>query len=235
MKVAIVVPVLDEAGAIGQCLAALQQWRAAGHLVIVADGGSADATIERALPFCDSAVRAPRGRARQMNAGAAAADAIPVATGPIDAYLFLHADTRLPDHAIEQLTHAIATGVRCWGRFDVRIAGHSRWLPLVAALMNIRSRLTGIATGDQAIFLSRDAFKAVGGFPDWPLMEDIGMSRALKRLTPPAALRARVITSGRRWDANGPLRTIVFMWWLRLRFALGAAPETLAARYSSVR
>ena len=232
MKVAIVVPVLDEAAAIVQCLTALQPLRVAGHAVIVADGGSSDATVEFARPLSDRVVRAPRGRARQMNAGA---DAAAMVTPAVDAYLFLHADTRLPDHAIERVRDALRAGTQRWGRFDVRIAGHSRWLPVVAALMNIRSRLTGIATGDQAIFVSRDAFEAVSGFPDWPLMEDVGISRALKRLTPPAALRARVTTSGRRWDANGPVRTILFMWWLRLRFALGAPPEALAARYSSVR
>ena len=102
-------------------------------------------------------------------------------------------------------------------------------------MMNLRSRATGIATGDQAMFVTRDAFAAVGGFPDWPLMEDIGLSRALKRLSPPAALRLRVTTAGRRWDAQGPVRTIVFMWWLRLRFFLGAKPERLAALYPTVR
>ena len=232
MRVAIVVPVLNEAAAIVQCLTALQSLRAAGHAVIVADGGSSDATVDLARTLSDRIVCAARGRARQMNAGADAAAAV---TPAVDAYLFLHADTRLPDDAIQRLTDGLRSGTRRWGRFDVRIAGQSRWLPVVAALMNIRSRLTGIATGDQAIFIARDAFDAVDGFPDWPLMEDIGISRALKRLTPPAALRARVTTSGRRWDANGPLRTIVFMWWLRLRFALGATPEALAVRYSTVR
>jgi hypothetical protein len=117
----------------------------------------------------------------------------------------------------------------------VAIDGRSRWLPLVAALMNARSRWSGIATGDQAIFVRADAFGTAGGFPDWPLMEDIGLSRSLKRISRPAALRARVVTAGRRWDANGALRTIALMWWLRLRFFLGAKPETLVASYASVR
>ncbi|MEP6702488.1 MAG: TIGR04283 family arsenosugar biosynthesis glycosyltransferase, partial [Betaproteobacteria bacterium] len=172
-------------------------------------------------------VAAPRGRARQMNAGAAIAVA--------DAYLFLHADTSLPPDAVDAISAALNSGRHVWGRFDIAIHGRSRWLPVVAALMNLRSRWTGIATGDQAIFVSAGAFSAVGGFPDWPLMEDIGISRALKRLTAPAALRLRVTTAGRRWDGHGALRTIGLMWWLRLRFFLGAKPEALSRSYNSVR
>jgi len=118
-----------------------------------------------------------------------------------------------------------------WGRFDVCIRGASRWLPMVAACMNLRSRPTGIATGDQAMFVTRAAFERVGGFPDIPLMEDIALSRALKRLGPPLCLREKVRTSGRRWDQNGAVRTIVLMWRLRLAFFLGAKPDDLARRY----
>ena len=157
------------------------------------------------------------------------------ATLAADTYLFLHADTALPEGAIAAIGEALADGRHRWGRFDVAIAGHSRWLPLVAALMNIRSRITGIATGDQAIFVSRGAFMACGGFPEWPLMEDVGLCRALKRLSRPAALRLRVTTAGRRWDAQGPLATIALMWWLRLRFYFGADPALLARRYAAVR
>jgi rSAM/selenodomain-associated transferase 2 len=164
-----------------------------------------------------------------MNAGAALAR-----TRGADVLLFLHADTALPPGAIDAIEHALA-GKRAWGRFDVAIDGRSRWLPVVAALMNWRSRLSGIATGDQAMFVRADAFARAGGFPDWPLMEDIGLSRALKRISRPAALRLRVTTAGRRWDTHGALRTIALMWWLRLRFFLGAKPETLAASYTSVR
>jgi rSAM/selenodomain-associated transferase 2 len=227
MQIAAIIPTLNEAAVIDDTLRVLQPLRAAGHLIVVADGASTDATIALATPLADVVITAPRGRATQMNAGAGATDA--------QVYLFLHADTRLPDGATDAIAAVLRGGRHAWGRFDITIAGRSHWLPVVAAMMNLRSRATGIATGDQAIFVTRDAFAAVGGFPDWPLMEDIELSRALKRLSPPAALRLRVTTAGRRWDAQGPVRTIMFMWWLRLRFFLGARPERLAALYSSVR
>ena len=174
MRVAIIVPALNEAEGIGATLRSLECFRATGCPIVVADGGSIDATATIALPLCDCLVQSTRGRAQQMNAGTAAVD------DGIDAYLFLHADSRLPDHAIEAVSAALSSSGRSWGRFDVTIQGQSRWLPVVAALMNLRSRLTGIATGDQAMFMTRAAFDAAGGFPDQPLMEDIGMSRRLR-------------------------------------------------------
>lgn len=227
MRIAIIIPTLNEAALIGDTLRSLQPLRAAGHIVIVADGASSDATCALAAPFADAVIVAPRGRAQQMNAGAAAARA--------QAYLFLHADTRLPEHAAAAIVAALESGRHAWGRFDIKIDGESRLLPLVATLMNVRSRLTGIATGDQAMFVTHEAFAAAGGFPEWPLMEDIGLSRVLKKQSPPAALRLRVTTAGRRWDAQGPLRTIVFMWWLRFLFFLGAKLERLAHRYAPIR
>jgi rSAM/selenodomain-associated transferase 2 len=162
-----------------------------------------------------------------MNAGAA------LATGRILA--FLHADTRLPAAADHLIMNALRPeSGRHWGRFDVRIEGRSAWLPLVAALMNLRSRLTGIATGDQAIFVSREAFAAAGGFPDIPLMEDIALSGRLRKRAAPACLAEKVVTSGRRWDRHGVWRTIGRMWWLRLRFFLGADPHCLAIEYGYV-
>jgi rSAM/selenodomain-associated transferase 2 len=218
----IVLPVLNESAGIVAALDALAPLRAGGAEVIVVDGGSTDRSAELAAPFADRVLEAPRGRARQMNAGAA------VARG--DVLLFLHADTRLPDGAKQVIAQSIAGGRR-WGRFDVRIEGKSAWLPLVAAMMNRRSRLTGIATGDQAMFVSRTAFVAAGGFPDIPLMEDIELSGRLLRTGRPACLSARVTTSGRRWEAQGVWRTILRMWWLRLRFYLGADPRRLAVEY----
>jgi rSAM/selenodomain-associated transferase 2 len=218
----IVMPVLDEAEHITGALEALAPLRAQGMELIVVDGGSADGTRERCEADADVVLVAPRGRARQMNAGAAAAHG--------DALLFLHADTALPPDALSLVGGALAT--YAWGRFDVRIDGRSRWLPVIAALMNTRSRLTAMATGDQAIFMRRAAFDAVGGFPDQPLMEDIEISRRLHaRAGEPACLRAQVVTSGRRWDERGALRTIVLMWRLRLLYRLGISAERLAAAY----
>jgi rSAM/selenodomain-associated transferase 2 len=221
VKLSIIVPALDEAAGIGATLAALAPLRKRGHEVIVADGGSSDGTPARAAPLADKVIAAPRGRARQMNAGAAQACG--------DALVFLHADTRLPPDA-DRLVSAALAG-RPWGRFDVRIEGRSRLLGMVAFFMNGRSRLTGIATGDQAIFVRRAEFP---GFPEIALMEDIAFSKAMKRRGAPACLRERVTTSGRRWDERGAMCTIVHMWRLRLAYALGANPDELARRYARV-
>lgn len=221
-RLSIVVPVLNEAGILAQALLALAPLRGRGHDVIVVDGGSEDGTRDIAAPLADRVLAAPRGRARQMNAGAAAA------TG--DVLLFLHADTGLPGAADEEIFRAVKT--HSWGRFDVRIDGASPLLPVVAFFMNQRSRLTGVATGDQAIFVRRDAFT---GFPEIALMEDVAFSAAMRRRGAPACLRARATTSGRRWERQGVLRTVVLMWRLRLAYALGAAPEELARRYAGER
>jgi rSAM/selenodomain-associated transferase 2 len=222
-SVSIVMPVLDEAPTICDKLAALAPLRAAGVEVIVADGGSSDDTVKLAAGGADCVIDTARGRAAQMNAGAAAA------SGEI--LLFLHADTALPDNALALVREGLARPGKVWGRFDVTIDGDSRLLPVVATMMNLRSRLTGIATGDQAMFVRREAFETVGRFPEIPLMEDIALSRALKALSRPVCLRAKVRTSGRRWDKNGALRTIALMWRLRLSYFLGADPARLAVRY----
>jgi rSAM/selenodomain-associated transferase 2 len=212
-------PALEEAGVIWRTLESLAPLRARGHEVIVSDGGSTDATRAVAAPLADRVLVAPRGRARQMNAGAAAA------TG--DVLLFLHADTELPPGADGEILEKI--GTHSWGRFDVEIDGASSILAVVGFFMNQRSRLTGIATGDQAIFVRRAEFE---GFPEIALMEDVAFSRRMKRRSPPACLRARVRTSGRRWERRGVLRTVILMWRLRLAYFLGAAPDELARRYA---
>jgi len=217
----VIVPALNEAAQIGACLEALQPLRAAGHELIVVDGGSHDATADIARAAADRVLAAPRGRAAQMNAGAR------LARGA--ALLFLHADTRLPPRADVLVLEALAR--TAWGRFDVSIDSPRALLSLVAAMMNLRSRLTGIATGDQAIFVRRALFDAQGGYAPIPLMEDIELSRRLRRLGPPACLRARARSSARRWESRGVLRTILLMWRLRLAFWLGADPARLAERY----
>ncbi len=225
-RLSIIMPVLDEEARIAATLRELAALRRHGAEVIVVDGGSRDRTIELARPLCDRLIRAPRGRAAQMNAGASAARG--------DVLLFLHADTRLPADADRLILDGLAASGHAWGRFDVRIEGAHPLFPLIAATMNLRSRLTGIATGDQAIFVEKTAFAAIGGFPDIALMEDIVLSRRLKRLGRPLCLRARVWTSGRRWEQHGVVRTILTMWRLRLAFFFGAAPARLAASYGYV-
>ncbi len=218
----IVIPALNEAEYIVPALQALATLRTQGSDVTVVDGGSNDATAQRAAALADRVIAAPRGRACQMNAGAAAAAG--------DVLLFLHADTTLPAGAMQAIERALARGAH-WGRFDVRIEGRSAMFPLIATLMNARSRRSGIATGDQAIFVSRALFDQVGGFPEQPLMEDIELSRRLLKHGPPACLRERVVTSGRRWERHGVWRTIWLMWGLRLRYWLGAPADELAKAY----
>jgi rSAM/selenodomain-associated transferase 2 len=179
--------------------------------------------VQRARLRADQVLSAPRGRALQMNVGAAKANG--------DVLLFLHADTRLPGEAERLVLDGLARSGHAWGRFDVVIEGRHPMLRLVAAMMNLRSRLTGIATGDQAIFVKRDAFQAAGGFPEIPLMEDIALSKRLKRGGRPLCLRERATTSGRRWETHGVFRTILLMWRLRLAYFLGADPAALAGRY----
>jgi rSAM/selenodomain-associated transferase 2 len=221
----IIIPVLNEADQIVAALDALGPLRAGGVEIIVVDGGSSDDTLALAAPLADRVINAPRGRATQMNTGAAGAHG--------DVLLFLHADTRLPPDTDRLISVGLAQSRRAWGRFDVSIEGHHPLLPLVAAAMNARSRLTGICTGDQAIFVRRDVFAAIGGFPDIALMEDIEISHRLKRISRPLALHARVTTSGRRWETRGVARTIMLMWALRLAYFFGAKPEMLAKRYES--
>jgi rSAM/selenodomain-associated transferase 2 len=226
-RVSIVIPVLNEAGAIALALAPLQSLRTRGHEVILADGGSTDGTRLLAQALCDHDIVAPRGRAAQMNAGAA------LASGEV--ILFLHADTRLPAEALQAVVEGLERSGRAWGRFDVRIAGRPRLLRVIAMLMNLRSRLTGIATGDQAIFVRADAFRELGGFDEIPLMEDIAFSRRAKRaLGHPLCLRELVETSGRRWEKHGVSRTILLMWRLRLAYFCGVDPARLARRYGYV-
>jgi rSAM/selenodomain-associated transferase 2 len=220
VKLSVVVPVVNEAGMVGATLHALAPLRAAGHEVIVVDGGSEDATREIAAPLADRVLIAPRGRASKMNAGAAES------TGA--ALVFLHADTRLPARADVLILDSLKT--HCWGRFDVRIEAVHPLLRVIAFAMNLRSRLTGIATGDQAIFVRRDAFP---GFPEIALMEDVALSKLMKRQSPPACLRERVLTSGRRWERQGVLRTMLLMWRLRLGYFLGTDPDELARRYAN--
>ena len=230
MRLAVVVPVLNEAATIEAALRRLAPLRERGARVVVVDGGSDDDTAARAAPLADRVLAAPRGRASQMNAGAQAEEA-----RAADVLLFLHADTRLPEDADRIVARALADGAHSWGRFDVRLDGGGWPLRLIETLMNWRSRATGIATGDQAIFATRAAFDWLHGYAPLPLMEDIDFCSRARRLTKPAALRARVLTSPRRWQRHGVWRTVLLMWWLRLSYFFGADPAALARRYRDAR
>jgi rSAM/selenodomain-associated transferase 2 len=226
VRLSIVVPVLDEADRLEALLAGLAR-DCPGVEVIIADGGSRDGSVE-------IAARAPRvglvssalGRGRQMNAGAA------LATGGI--LLFLHADTRLPSGAAEAVQRALADPSVVYGRFAIRFDRPGAAFRLIARLMNFRSRLTGICTGDQAIFVRREAFERLGGYPEIALMEDVELTRRLKRVGRLAALRLQVTTSARRWEQNGVARTIVLMWTLRFLHLFGVGPQRLHRWYDRV-
>jgi len=223
----IIIPVLNEAPIIDQTLARLQPLRARGHELIVVDGGSTDGTAERALPLADRVIDAQRGRAYQMNAGAN------VASG--DVLLFLHADTQLPPDADRLILGALQASGRAWGRFDIRIGSQHLALEVTAWLMNWRSRLTSVCTGDQSIFVRRDLFTDVGGYPAIDLMEDIALSKRLRRHSVPLCMRPAVVTSARRWERGGVWRTVLLMWWLRLRYFFGASPAQLQRVYEASR
>jgi len=223
MRVSVVIPCLNEGLILYSLLESLQCHREEGHELILVDGGSPDFTLDRVRPLVDHLVVSDPGRARQMNAGAARAGN--------DILWFLHADSSPPDHAVDTIISSLVPGRHRWGRFDIAMSGRHRMLRLVAFMMNWRSRLTGIATGDQGIFVERQAFAAAGGFPDIPLMEDIALSRSLKRISAPCCLYQRLITSSRRWETQGIYKTILLMWRLRLAYAMGIDPGTLEKRY----
>lgn len=224
MKILIVVPVFNERDMLAQKLGELDVLRERGAQVMLVDGGSTDRTVELARDAGFDVLESANGRARQMNAGARALSS--------DVLVFLHVDTRLPPSALYQIENHISQKSG-WGRFDVHIIGISPWLRLVAGMMNVRSRMTGIATGDQALFMKRTLFDEVGGFPEQALMEDIELSKRLKRISAPVCLRDKVETSGRRWDQNGVWKTIFLMWRLRFAYWRGVPSSELARWYRS--
>ena len=227
MRFSIIIPVLNEAEVLPGLLGHLASLCIRDSEVIVVDGGSEDDSQQCAFRAGARAICSERGRARQMNAGAA------IAQG--DILLFLHADTALPSSAEQSIETAIRScgdlQEYVWGRFDVLIAGHSFMLRIISSLMNWRSRITGIATGDQAMFMTRRAFESVGGFQDQPLMEDIELSKRLLALSRPICLTDRVVTSGRRWETHGVWRTIWIMWRFRWAYWRGTDAAELARLY----
>ena len=224
-QLSVIVICLNEGAAITRTLAPMDAWRARGVEVIVVDGTSEDDTVEQAYQHANRVLVVSAGRARQLNAGAA------VAKG--QNLLFLHADTIAPNDADQIICSSIrqADNPMTWGRFNVRIEGQSQWLAVIAFMMNWRSRITGIATGDQGLFMTRAAYDAVGGFADQPIMEDIETSQRLCQLSWPICLPQKVTTSGRRWETRGVWRTIMLMWSLRWRYWRGESPASLAKDY----
>jgi rSAM/selenodomain-associated transferase 2 len=220
-KLSIIVPILNEIELLPELLAHLQQWQRKGCEVLLVDGGSSDGSADVAEAIGFKVLRSSRGRSRQMNAGAASAKG--------SVLVFLHADTQLPANADVRISKALKD--HHWGRFDVQLSGDKGMLRVISFFMNCRSRLTGIATGDQTIFVDRATFKAVGGFPEQPLMEDIEMSKRLRRLGHPSCIQARVISSGRRWLTHGVWPTIWLMWRLRWRYWRGESAECLSRLY----
>jgi rSAM/selenodomain-associated transferase 2 len=225
VTIAVIIPALNEEQALPDTLASVA--RLGFDEVLVVDGGSTDRTQAVAASQGIRFVPAPPGRAKQMNAGAAASQA--------DVLLFLHADTRLPDGARQAVEQALADPACVGGRFDVRFQRDAGLARLIARLISLRSRWSGIATGDQALFVRREVFLTLGGFADLPLMEDVDFSRRLKRAGRVAPLRARVTTSYRRWEQCGAVRTIALMWALRFLYWIGVTPHRLKNWYASVR
>jgi rSAM/selenodomain-associated transferase 2 len=219
MKVSIIMPVLNEAEQIASKLQQLKQTQPGDYEIIVVDGGSNDNSVELARQYAHRVITSPRGRALQMNAGAACSQA--------DILLFLHADTMLPENVVDLLADIKDS----WGWFSVRLSGEGFMFRVIEGMMNLRSRLTSVATGDQAIFVSRSLFNEVGGFPGIALMEDIALSKALRQITSPACLKQQVVTSSRRWQQRGTLKTILLMWWLRLLYVFGVSPARLEKLY----
>jgi len=225
MNISVIVPVLNEEKSIAATLAALVPLQP--YQTIVVDGGSADRTREIAGKFAVKIIQSERGRARQMNRGAADAHG--------EVLLFLHADTRLPVTAFADIASALGDPGFLGGRFDVALEGTHWMLPLVGRMISYRSRVSKVGTGDQALFVRREVFQRMGGFPDLPLMEDIAFCRALKRLGGVACLRSQVVTSARRWEVDGVWRTIFRMWSLKLLYLTGVSPVRLKQFYADTR
>ena len=221
MPCAFIIPTLNEISRVSQLVSQLQTIAAQGHEVLVVDGGSQDGTDAALRQHGFTVYNSPPGRAKQMNVGAR--------NTSNDILVFLHADTILPEAAVKKILHACCK--QDWGRFDVSFNEKGVIFKLIATMMNFRSCISGIVTGDQCLFVKRELFNRVGGYPDIPLMEDIALSKKLKKFGFPVCLHDRVITSARRWKQNGVLNTILLMWYLRFAYAVGVSPYKLHRFY----
>ncbi len=224
-RLSVIIPCLDEGRCLERCLQDLQPLRSSGHELILVDGGSERERLAKLEPLVDRLLHSAPGRARQMNFGASQASG--------EVYWFLHADSRISKRLDHEIL-AVAPGRESWGRFDIRLSGTHPLFRIIETMMNWRSRISAVATGDQGIFVHHDLFEQVGGFPRQPLMEDIEISRRLKRHAPPRCLPGPLLTSSRRWESRGIVRTIGLMWMLRFAYWAGVDPRRLARLYATV-
>ena len=226
MKLSVIIPMLNEAASIARTIAAIRAGAPDAEIIVV-DGGSSDNSIEEARALCHVVISMLRGRARQMNAGAAQASG--------DVLVFVHADTIVPATFGPDIEGAFADPRIVGGRFDVRLDDDHLLCILIGALISVRSRISRTGTGDQAIFVRRATFHQIGGFPDFPICEDLDFARRMKRLGRIACLRSKVTTSARRWRKGGIIRTVLRMWSIRALYLAGVSPSRLARMYSDVR
>lgn len=221
MFISIIIPVLNEEQSINALLQQLQIYRQQGHEVIVVDGGSVDETISISKPLADKVITSDSGRARQMNKG--------VAESTNEVLWFLHADTSIPENVIEIIQSSLVKND--WGRFNVKLSGSHFLFRIIEKMINIRSCFSGVATGDQGIFVRRKIFESVGGYSEVPLMEDVALSKKLKNISQTACIKETLTTSSRRWKKNGIIKTILLMWKLRFLYWIGVTPDKLAKLY----
>lgn len=224
MKISIVIPTLNEATTIQKTLVLLQPLRNRGHEIIISDGGSTDGTIKLAAPLADQIICSAKGRASQMNAGAKKTSG--------DILWFLHADTLIPENPDTIIFNHLQNSSKVWGRFNIRLSGQHLLFRIIEFMMNTRSCITGIATGDQGIFVKRETFEKQDGYANIALMEDIEFSNRFKKISSPVCIKQKLISSSRRWEQNGIVKTVFLMWQLRLAYYFGTSVNKLARKYN---
>ncbi|MCW9030480.1 MAG: TIGR04283 family arsenosugar biosynthesis glycosyltransferase [Gammaproteobacteria bacterium] len=223
MFVSIIIPALNEESSIKNLLQQLQVSRQQGHEVIVVDGGSEDQTIAVSTLLADKVIQSDPGRAVQMNKGAVQASG--------DILWFLHADSVISENAIKNIQFNLNEQNKDWGRFNIKLSGLHYMFRIIEKMINFRSCLSSIATGDQGIFIKRKVFDDVGGYSNIPLMEDIDISKKLRAQSRSVCIKETLTTSSRRWEKNGILSTILLMWRLRFLYWLGISADKLASQY----
>lgn len=225
MKLSIIIPALNESRHLLASLQSLSLLKNHPHEIIIVDGGSDDDTLKIAEPYVDFIFTSEKGRATQMNMGAAHASG--------DILWFLHADSLIPDNAYKHICTSLQNNQHIWGRFNIKLSGSNPVFRIIEQLINLRSKITKIATGDQGIFVLRSEFEKLNGFAAQPLMEDIQLCKQLKKISAPACLVNTITTSSRRWESRGIIKTVILMWYLRLAYFLGTPASKLAKQYQN--